>query len=132
MTSCTLGTVSAPTPVFDAKSWTFLAASQYASDARPSRTGQSEEEETAKSNGEAPTPTVCRETLEETPTRTLEFLHAVGTSIPIPIRAALAQRGYAEGDHQEGGSLLRAASGFVPAGAASDEFDVGVRGCPRS
>lgn len=74
------------------------------------------------------TPTVGRETLEEAPARALKLLRAVGTSIPI--RAALAARGYGEDDHQEGWSLLHAASGFVPTGGAG-EIDVGVRDAIR-
>lgn len=82
-----------------------------------------------KKNGEPVVPTVGRETLEETPTRVIKFLRAAGTSIPI--RGALAQRGYSEDDHQEGWALLHGASGYVPASALVSEIDVGVRDAIR-
>lgn len=83
----------------------------------------------SKKNGEPVVPMVGRETLEETPTRVIKFLRAVGTSIPI--RGALAARGYAEDDHQEGWTLLHGASGYVPASALVSEIDVGVRDAIR-
>jgi hypothetical protein len=63
-----------------------------------------------------------------TPQRALKLLRAIGTSLPI--RAALAARGYADGDHAEGWTLLHAASGYTP-GAAGETIDIGVRDAIR-
>ncbi|MEI7894082.1 MAG: hypothetical protein WCI05_13390 [Myxococcales bacterium] len=78
----------------------------------------------------AVTPTVSREVLEETPARALKLLRAVGTSLPI--RAALAERGYIEQDHQEGWTLLHAASGYRADGAAAPQVDLAVRDAIRA
>lgn len=56
------------------------------------------------------TSTYGRTMLEETPARTLMFLRGVGTSLPI--RAALAERGYSADDHAEGWSLLHKVAGY--------------------
>jgi hypothetical protein len=66
---------------------------------------------------------VGRETLEETALRTLKLLRAIGTSLPI--RSALVGVGYEDADHQEGWTLLHAASGYAPTGTA-DAIDVDV------
>jgi hypothetical protein len=54
--------------------------------------------------------TPSRQVLEETPSRALAFLRAVGTSAPI--RAALAKAGYTEEEHALGWSLLHKVSGY--------------------
>lgn len=67
---------------------------------------------------------VGRGTLETTPERALQFLRAIGTSIPI--RSAMMGRGYSAKDHREGWDLLRATSGFVD-GDDPELEDVEVR-----
>jgi hypothetical protein len=65
---------------------------------------------------------VTRETLEETPGRTLTFLRGVGTDLAI--FAALGERGYTKKVHGEGWGLVHRASGFVDGGvAAVDGFN---------
>lgn len=65
-----------------------------------------------------------RRTLEEIPGRVLSFLMAVSKSPPI--RAALAQRGYTEEEHQLGWSLLATLAKYSPTTQAPN-FDVAVR-----
>ena len=55
-------------------------------------------------------PTPSRQVLEELPARALKFLSALSKSSVI--HAALAARGYEEGDHQEGWELLLQVTGF--------------------
>lgn len=74
--------------------------------------------------------TVGRETLEEAPARALKFLRGVGTSLSI--RAALAARGYTAHDHDEGWTLLHAASGYSSAPDPFDGIDAGVRDAIRA
>ncbi|MFO0577794.1 MAG: hypothetical protein U1A78_27625 [Polyangia bacterium] len=57
-----------------------------------------------------PKPTYSRQVMEEAPSRVLQFLGGVGTSVLI--RGALAKVGYTDKDHQEGWSLLHRASGY--------------------
>ncbi|MFT3773937.1 MAG: hypothetical protein QM820_51870 [Minicystis sp.] len=59
-----------------------------------------------------PVATVSRETLEETPERTLSLLRAIGTSRAI--RALMAAYGYDAEDHKEGWALVHGVSGFTP------------------
>lgn len=54
--------------------------------------------------------TYSRQTLEETPARTLTFLRAIGTSAEI--RAALAERGYSAEEHAQGWDLLHNVAGY--------------------
>jgi hypothetical protein len=57
--------------------------------------------------------------LDETPSRALALLRALGTSKPI--RAQLASRGYSTDDHTEGWKLLSTASGHAMAAEAAVE-----------
>lgn len=57
--------------------------------------------------------------LDETPSRALALLRALGTSKPI--RAQLAARGYSSNDHAEGWKLLFKASGYAMVPEASVE-----------
>lgn len=68
--------------------------------------------------------TPSRRTLEEVPGRVLSFLMAVGKSPPI--RAALAQKGYTEEEHQLAWSLLAKLAKYSPA-PQSAPFDTAVR-----
>ena len=62
--------------------------------------------------------TVGKETLDETPNRALKLLRAAGTHRSI--RALLNQKGYSDASHQEGWTLLHAASGYGGAGSGTD------------
>ncbi len=64
------------------------------------------------------TVTTSRQVLEETPARSLIFLRAAGTSVPIT--AALATRGYTPADHQQGWDLLHRVSGYDRIGTPVD------------
>ena len=68
---------------------------------------------------------VGRQTLERTPERVLQFLRAIGVSIPI--RSAMRQHGYTQADHQEGWNLLHATSGFLGGEEDPELEDVSVR-----
>lgn len=74
---------------------------------------------------EAPEPTVTRQTLEQTPGRSLVFLRGVGTSASI--RAALARRGYTRVEHERGWALLLASSGQFEDPGAEDVDDLAVQ-----
>ncbi len=59
-----------------------------------------------------------RQTLEETPARTLAFLRGVGTSATI--RAILGQRGYSPEEHAQGWNLLHKVAGYGDAKTTLD------------
>jgi CheY-like chemotaxis protein len=63
-----------------------------------------------------------RQTLDDVPSRVLTFLIAVGESLPI--RAALATKGYTEDEHDLAWSLLKKLSIFPP---SAPTLDHGVR-----
>jgi hypothetical protein len=67
---------------------------------------------------------VTRETLEDTPSRVLPFLRAVGTSVPI--RSILRARGFTADEQKLGWTLLHAVSGFTDE-AKAETVDVRVR-----
>jgi hypothetical protein len=67
---------------------------------------------------------MSRKTLDETPARVLAFLMGVGKSLPI--RAALAQRGYSEKEHQVAWEVLQKVARYAPAGQ-SITVDIAVR-----
>lgn len=67
---------------------------------------------------------VTRETLEDTPSRVLPFLRAVGTSVPI--RSILQAHGFTDAERKLGWTLLHAVSGFTDE-AKAETVDVRVR-----
>lgn len=67
---------------------------------------------------------MSRKTLDETPARVLAFLMGVGKSLPV--RAALAQRGYSEKEHQVAWEVLQKVARYAPAGQAIT-VDIAVR-----
>ena len=67
---------------------------------------------------------VSRKTLDETPARVLAFLMGVGKSLPI--RAALAQRGYSEKEHQAAWDALQKVAQYAPPGQPIT-VDIAVR-----
>lgn len=64
-----------------------------------------------------------RQTLDEVPSRVLSFLMAVGESLPI--RGALAAKGYTEEEHNLAWSLLQKLAGFATGSAPT--LDLAVR-----
>jgi hypothetical protein len=68
--------------------------------------------------------TIGRRTLDETPARVLTFLMGVGKSLPI--RAALAQRGYTEKEHQTAWTVLQEVAQYSPPGNPTT-VDIAVR-----
>jgi hypothetical protein len=67
---------------------------------------------------------VTRETLEDTPSRVLPFLRAVGTSVPI--RSILRAHGFTDAEQKLGWTLLHAVSGFTE-DVKAETVDVKVR-----
>lgn len=63
--------------------------------------------------------------LSDVPARALQLLSTLSRSIPI--RAALAQRGYEDADHQEGWALLLKVSGYREPVATSSTLSADVR-----
>lgn len=76
-------------------------------------------------SGTEPTVSVSAETLDATPERVIKFLRGTGT-VPA-IRAALAARGYTQGEHDRGWTLLHAASGYGHEPAIGSDVDPAVR-----
>jgi len=74
------------------------------------------------------TVTVGQETLEETPERVVKLLRGIGISLPI--RAAMATRGYGKQEQAEGWKLLTAASGYSE-GGLEPSIDIDVRDALR-
>ena len=69
--------------------------------------------------GDGRAPLVSRQTLEQTPSRALQFLRGVGTSVTI--RTRLAARGYTEEEHARGWALLQSVSGYFGGSSASGD-----------